>query len=75
MRAKPFVIFWGATAAAVLFLGAIWSTAGRLSSSGRGPTDAIVTGLATLGLAVSLFMAGRIVVVAGQIQRRVGGWR
>ena len=70
MRGKPFVIFWGATVAAVLFLGAIWGTAARLSSSGRGPADSIVTGLAALGLGVSLFVAGRIVVVMGRVQKR-----
>jgi hypothetical protein len=70
MRGKPFVIFWGATVAAVLFLGAIWGTAARLSSPGRRPADAMVAGLAGLGLVGSLFVAGRIVIVLGRVQRR-----
>ena len=69
MRAKSFVIFWGATGAAVLFLGATWSTMGRLSSSSHRPVDPIVAAVAFLGLAVSFLVAARIIVVMGPVQR------
>ena len=69
MRSKPLVIFWGATAAAILFLGAVWSTTDRLGSAGHGTTDAIVLAMASIGLAVSLFVAGRIAVVMGRVRR------
>ena len=68
MRTRPFVIFWGAAVVATLCLGAIWSTAG--SSTAQPMIDAIVLLLASVGLAVSLFVAGRIVVVMGRVQRR-----
>lgn len=34
-RDRPFILFWGATAVAVLFLGAAWSTARRVFSVPR----------------------------------------
>ena len=68
MGSKPFVIFWGATVAAILFLGAIWSTVG--STSPHRVANAIVTVLASLGLAISVLVAGRIILVVGLVQRR-----
>jgi hypothetical protein len=69
MRSKPVVIFWGATGASILFLGALWSTVDRLGSSGDRTIDIMIVVLASTGLVVSLFVSGRIAVVMGRMRR------
>ena len=68
MRTKPIVIFWGATAAATLFLGAMWSMAD--SPTTHPVIDGMLLVVASVGLVASLFVAARIVVVMGRVQRR-----
>lgn len=69
-RSRPFILFWGATAGAVLFLGAAWSTARRAFDPEGTALDVLVLGLALLGLAAALFVAGRIALVTGRARRR-----
>lgn len=70
MRSRPFILFWGATAGAILFLGAAWSTMGRLRDGAATPADAVVLTLALIGLAGTSFVAGRIAYVTARAQRR-----
>jgi hypothetical protein len=65
---KTIVLFWGAVASAVLFLGSTWAAAGRLS----GPhvvANAAVLGIAVVGFAATALVACRIAFVIGQAQR------
>ncbi len=69
-RPRPFILFWGATAGAVLFLGAAGSTASRVFGPAGTALDILVLVLALLGLAGTLFIAGRIAFVTGRVRRR-----
>jgi hypothetical protein len=69
-RSRPFILFWGATAGAVLFLGAAWSTASRVFGPAGTALDVLVLVLALLGLAGALLIAGRIALVTGRVRRR-----
>ncbi len=69
MMKRAVVLFWGAVAAAVFFLGSAWSAAGRLS----GPhvvANAAVLAIAVVGFGATAFVAGRIAFVIGRAQRR-----
>ena len=72
MRSRPFIVFWGATAAAVLFLGAAWSTMGHFGSGSRRGEDLLVLAVSLAGLVVTSFVAGRIALVTARIQRLAG---
>lgn len=69
-HSRPFILFWGATAGAVLFLGATWSTARRVFGPEAAALDVLVLVLALLGLATALLIAGRIALVTGRARRR-----
>lgn len=71
MGRRPIVLFWGAAAAAVLFLGSAWAAAGRLASGPHALADGVVIGIATMGFVATAFVAGRIAFVIGREQRRV----
>ena len=70
MGRRPIVLFWGFAAAAVFFLGTVWTDAGRLGSGPHAIADSVVLGIAVTGLAVTGFIAGRIAFVVGRAQRR-----
>jgi hypothetical protein len=70
MPARTRAFFWGATIAAVCFLGAAWA-AWQARADGPGALAVLV--VAAVGVAVSAFVAGRIVVVIGRIQRQGEG--
>ena len=71
MGRRPAVLFWGAAAAAVFFLGSVWTTAGKLGSGPHALANAVVMGVGIIGFAVTVLVAGRIVFVVGRTQRRV----
>jgi hypothetical protein len=64
MSRRAIVLFWGATAASVLFLGSTWAAAG-----GRSGADVVVFVVSLLGLMATLFVAGRIAFVVARAQR------
>ena len=64
MSRRTLILFWGATAASVFFLGSVWASAGR---SGAGDVAVFVVSL--IGLGVTAFVAGRIAVVVARVQR------
>jgi len=64
---RTLVIFYGAVAAAVLFLGTVWS--GIHEGKARSVGGAVVMAVAALGLLASLLVAGRIVWVIGRARR------
>ncbi len=70
MGRRAIVLFWGAVAAAVFFLGSVWTTAGRLGSGPHTLANAAVMGIAVIGFAAAVLVAGRIVFVVGRAQRR-----
>jgi len=70
MGRRPIILFWGAAAAAVLFLGSAWPAAGRIGSGPHGAADAAVLGIAIAGFVAAAFVAGRIAFVIGRGQRR-----
>jgi hypothetical protein len=70
MGRRPIVLFWGAVAAAVFFLGSAWTTAGRLGSGPHTLANAVVMGVAVIGFAATALVAGRIAFVVGRAQRR-----
>lgn len=70
MQRRPAVLFWGATAAAVFFLGSVWTTAGRLGSGPNALADTAVMCIAVIGFAATGLVAGRIAFVVGRSQRR-----
>ncbi len=74
MPARTIVFFWGAAIAAVCFLGAAWAA---WQARAEGPGALAVFAVASIGIAGSAFVAGRIVVVVGRLQRqeRTGGDR
>jgi len=70
MPARTLVCFWGATIASVCFLGAIWAA---WQARADGPGAIAVLAVAAVGFAVSAFVAGRIIVVVGRLQRWARG--
>jgi hypothetical protein len=70
MERRTLVLFWGAVAAAVFFLGSAWSAAGRLGSGPHGTANAAVLAVAVAGLGATGLVAGRIAFVVGRAQRR-----
>ncbi len=73
MRSRVQSLFWVATAGAVLFLGALWSTSSRLWSPGSEGFDLVVLAVAGAGFVASAFVAGRIVVVTSRAARVTRG--
>ena len=69
MGRRAIVVFWGAVAAAVFFLGSAWSTAERLGAGSYAPSRILLLAFAILGLAVAVLVAGRIAFVVGRTQR------
>ena len=69
MTKRSVVLFWGAVAAAVFFLGSAWTAAGRISGP-HGAANAVVFGVAGMGLAATMLVAGRIAFIIGRAQRR-----
>jgi hypothetical protein len=70
MRRRAIVLFWGAVAAAVFFLGSAWTTVGHLGSGPHALENAAVMGVAVIGFAGAALVAGRIAFVIGRAQRR-----
>ena len=70
MGRRPIVLFWSAVAAAVFFLGSVWTTAGRLGSGPHALANAVVMAIAVAGFAATVVVAGRIAFVIGRAQRR-----
>ncbi len=66
MPARTIAFFWVATVAAVCFLGAAWA-AWQSRADGAGVLTVFL--VASAGAAASAFVAGRIVVVVGRLQR------
>jgi hypothetical protein len=64
MSRRAVILFWGATAASVFFLGSLWAAAGS-SSTG----DVVVFTISLLGLVAALFVAARIAFVVARAQR------
>lgn len=67
MPVRTLVFFWGATIVAVCFLGAAWAA---WESRADGPGALAVLVVASIGVAGSAFVAGRIIVVVGRLQRQ-----
>jgi hypothetical protein len=74
MPARTLAYFWGATIATVCFLGAAWAA---WQARTEGPAALAVLVIAAIGVTGGAFVAGRIVVVVGRLQReeRAGGDR
>ena len=70
MGRRPIVLFWGAAAAAVLFVGSAWAAAGRLASGPHALASAVVLGIAIVGFLLTAFVSGRIAFFVGRAQRR-----
>jgi hypothetical protein len=65
MTRRAVILFWGATAASVFFLGSLWAAAG-----GSSPGDVVVFAISLVGLCATLFVAGRVAFVVARLQRR-----
>ena len=74
MGRRPIVLFWGAVAAAVFFLGSAWAAAGRVGEGPHAPANAVVMAVAIVGLGATALVAGRIAFVVGQTQRQARTW-
>ena len=72
MSRRTVVLFWGALAAAVFFLGSAWTAAGALSGP-HGLGNAIVLVVSGGGCLAAAFVAGRIAFVIGRAQRKGRG--
>jgi len=70
MGRRAIVLFWGAVAAAVFFLGSAWATAGRLGPGPHALANDVVMVVSVMGLGATTLVAGRIVFVVGQSQRQ-----
>lgn len=70
MGRRPTVLFWGAAAAAVFFLGSAWATVGRLGSGRHALANTAVMCIAIIGFAATALVAARIAWVVGRTQRR-----
>jgi hypothetical protein len=75
MGRRTLVMFWGAVAATVFFLGSAWSAAGRLESGPHALANAAVFAVAVLGLGAAVLVAGRIAFIVGRAQRRARATR
>jgi hypothetical protein len=69
MGRRTLVLFWGAVAAAVFFLGSAWSAAGRLGSGPHAFGNAAVMAVSVAGFGATVLVAGRIAFVVGRAQR------
>jgi len=69
MGRRPIVLFWGAVAAAVFFLGSAWAAAARLGSGPHALADGVVMGISLAGFVATAFVAGRIAFVIDRAQR------
>jgi uncharacterized membrane protein len=69
MGRRAIIVFWGAVAAAVLFLGSAWSAFGRLTGP-HAAANAAVFVVALIGFLLSGMVAGRIALVVGRTQRQ-----
>lgn len=69
MAKRTIVLFWGALAAAVFFLGSAWTAAGRLSGPHAAANGGVLP-IAVVGFASTALVAGRIAFVIGRVQRR-----
>lgn len=74
MTRRTVVLFWGALAGAVFFLGSAWTAAGRLSGIHAAANGAVLA-IAVMGFAATALVAGRIAFVIGRAQRRARGRR
>ncbi len=72
MNGRMPVVFWAAVAAAVFLLGGGVSSV-RSVVTGGGAEAAVLLVLSAVGLAATLFVAGRVVFVVGRFQRRARG--
>jgi hypothetical protein len=70
MGRRPIVLFWGAAAGAVFFLGSMWATAARLGSGPHALANDVVMAIAVVGFAATALVAGRIAFVVGRAQRQ-----
>ena len=69
MGRRPVVLFWGAAAAAVFFLGSLWTTVGRLGSGPHALANTVVMCVAVFGFAAAAVVAGRIAFLVGRTER------
>ena len=72
MASRTLIVFWASVAVATFLLGGAVSSARRISSGGGGG-DVVLLAASVLGLAVALFVAGRIAMVAGRIKKAAKG--
>jgi hypothetical protein len=70
MGHRTIVLFWGAVAAAVFFLGSGWTAAAHTGSGPHALANAAVLGVSVIGFAGTSLVAGRIAFVVGRAQRR-----
>jgi hypothetical protein len=63
------VLFWGAAVASMLLMGVVSTTLGRVFSASRTAADVAVLTIGSIGLGLTLLVAGRIIFVTGRIQR------
>ena len=68
MARRALVVFWGSVAAAVFLLGGGVSSL-RAMLAGGGAEDFALLVASVVGLTVTLFVAGRIVLLAARLQR------
>ncbi len=69
MARRTLVIFWGSLTAAAFLLGSGVSSL-RALLGGGGTADVILLATSAVGLTVTVFVAGRIVLFAARLQRR-----
>jgi hypothetical protein len=69
MGRRTVVVFWGAVAAAVFFLGSGWTAAAHMGSGPYALANAAVLGVSVIGFAGTTLVAGRIAFVVGRAQR------
>jgi hypothetical protein len=70
MGHRAVVLFWGAVAASVFFLGSVWAAGGQLEWGRHAVANDVVMSVAVTGLGATTFVAGRIAFVVGRSQRR-----
>jgi hypothetical protein len=70
MPSRVQVVFWSATAVAVVLLGVTWTLADRVGAGGASVEDWVLLAVAAAGLAAASLVAARIVVVVGRLRRR-----
>jgi hypothetical protein len=70
MGRRVIVLFWGAVAASVFFLGSAWAAAGRLGPGPHALANGVVLVVAIVGLGATALVAGRIAFVVGRAQRQ-----